>query len=808
MLATLAALLCALSAPFFEEAERVTTLGFGVALLVAAVILLRLPEQVWVRFGGFIYLLVGALIGVLSAVNNTAQAARGVRFEPFLVLKVLSIAVGVLAPIETWAALVTLIGSQALALALYFTFSAQVRHSFPAPEPASTLGAGVVGVFLLLFMRREQKTEQQLALADAKARALASHILNLQDAYCLSDLSGTLHVVNPAAAELFGYASTDELLRGAVARDLYWDGNDREQFIARLLRDGTVKDVEMRGRRRDGTPIMIAANVRLVRDTSGKPESIETILRDVTRHSLILKETGAALEHTERKLSVHLHQTLLGVIEWRVLQEDGRDVLRVREWNPAAESMLGHTRAEALGKGYEEIFPGSGHMVDRVLKRLTDVPTLQVQAEARRRDGSTMLGEWFLTLMTDAEGRPEGILTLVQDLTSRREAEAAAAASRAKGMFLASMSHEIRTPMNAILGYAQVLERESALSPEHQRLLDGVRHNGEHLIELLSGVLELSRIETGQAALHKIDFDPRKLLDELDAMFGSRATSAGLGLTFSAAPAGSGPVRGDAVKVKAVLVNLIGNALKFTREGSVIVSIDMKPALLTAEVRDTGLGIAAEELERIFAPFEQGSEGRRRGGGTGLGLSISRELARAMGGDLVVDSRLGEGSTFRLQVPIERALGPAQERPGRIIKLAEGTPALTVLVVDDRDANRDVLCRLLRLVGFSVISAPDGVTALDKFAAQRPRLVMMDLGMPGMDGAAVTRQLRSADPTVRIIGVTASAFQHDWARLMDAGVDEVLPKPFKADDLFTLIGQVLKVQFQREIAPEHRQAHR
>ncbi len=398
----------------------------------------------------------------------------------------------------------------------------------------------------------------------------------------------------------------------------------------------------------------------------------------------------------------------------------------------------------------------------------------------------------------------EGALKAREEaLEERRKA---LAASRAKSSFLSHMSHELRTPLNAVLGFARLMERDRDLSGEHRENLAIIRRSGEHLLGLIDDVLSFSKIEAGKLTLNERSFDLRRLLLEIEGMIRLRAEARGLALDFDLDPDIAGSVLGDDNKLRQVLLNLLGNAVKFTDRGGVGLRARWRDEIADFEISDSGRGIAEKELKRLFEPFEQTGSGQYSIGGTGLGLAISRKLVRVMGGELEVTSAVGEGSVFRFAIRLSaggEAGLPAE--PRRVLRLAPDQPPLRVLVADDAEDNRILLRRLLGRVGFEVREAADGGEALDTWASWRPHLIWMDMRMPVMDGYEATRRLRRAESKragdrTAVIALTATAFEHDRRQILAAGCDEMVTKPFREATIFDKLAEYLEARFVYEEA--------
>ena len=371
-------------------------------------------------------------------------------------------------------------------------------------------------------------------------------------------------------------------------------------------------------------------------------------------------------------------------------------------------------------------------------------------------------------------------------------------------MFLANMSHEIRTPMNAVLGFAQLMQRDPALTPKQAEHLNIINRNGEHLLGLINDILEMSKIEAGRVAIDLESFDICQLLQDLEQLFRMQTDAKGLGLSLRIDPAVPRLIVSDQRKLRQIVINLLGNAVKFTKHGAITIrattmSDGPDRERLNLTVADTGSGIASDELEAVFAQYQQTSSGRRSHGGTGLGLALSREYSRLLGGDVTVTSHLGRGSVFRVEIAYSRCQTVTHLEdplPREVCGVKVSQPAPRILIVDDSAENRLLLSHVLKPFGFELHEACDGLEAVKEFAAWKPNLILMDLAMPRMDGYEAIQAIRRQrdGQQVKILVITASAFEESRKEVMEVGSDGFLRKPFRHQELFQLLHTQLNLE--------------
>ena len=459
--------------------------------------------------------------------------------------------------------------------------------------------------------------------------------------------------------------------------------------------------------------------------------------------------------------------------------------------------------------------PGVTTMHQDAVRKVVDgaVSAFHVVEEIPLDETSSKWLDISLLPLVDVSGTIFGLLGVYKDVTDQKHAddlrmakEAADQANKAKSAFLANMSHEIRTPLNAIIGFSQLLQRDTSISESQRRKLTTIVRSGEHLLLLINNILDLSKIEAGRVALNAKVFNFHGVIEDLVSMFRFRVEAKNLSLHIDMGRQVPVSVRGDEGKVRQILVNLVGNAVKFTEQGGVTVRIRLdemqqQNALIRVEVEDTGPGIAEHEMGRLFQNFQQTKTGMQSGGGSGLGLAISRQFAQLMGGDITVESQEGEGSCFQLMISLEVVDGLCavikDHEPRMVSGLEPGQDAPNVLVVDDVEANRQLLDEMLTQQGFVVKQASDGEEALMLYTQWQPALIVTDLVMPVMNGYELIESIRAMKqlPAPKIIAISASTFVENQEDAISFGADSFIGKPFHDQELYEMIGRLLSLRY-------------
>lgn len=608
----------------------------------------------------------------------------------------------------------------------------------------------------------------------------------------------------------------------AVARE----GESFDIEFRIVLPDGSVRVLHGMGELTSAGADMHSLIIGAVRDITA-PDRTELlgVVQDITER----KRDEDALRKTQANLITAQKLAVIGSWEWDVRND-------IANWSDETYRIFGIGKS-ALTAHRENfldmVLADDRERVEQALREaLNGGRNYDIEYRVCQADGKCKVIHALAEVVRDEEGKPVAMHGTVQDITERKRAEdelkrykdhleeevqmrtadlmlarnAAEAANRAKSVFLTSISHELRTPLNAILGFSSLLRKNQQLTRAQRESLDIINHSGEHLLAVINDVLEMSKIEAGRVVLDIAPLDLGALIRDVIDMMRVRAQEAGLQLLIEQSSGFPRYIKGDEARLRQVLINLVGNALKFTRQGGVTVRFRLKSQAqqnrMLIEVEDSGIGISAEDQQRLFLPFEQLGKHEGDNKGTGLGLTITRQFVQLMGGTISVESTPGKGSIFSVELPVEEVEAsevsePAALDKGEIIALAPNQPEFRILIVEDQLENRLLLTHLMNNLGFAVKAAGDGRQGVELFQSWQPHLIWMDRRMPVMDGLEATKAIRSlpGGKEVKIVAVTASAFMEQRDEMLAAGMDDFVRKPFRANELYECLSKQLGVQY-------------
>ena len=537
---------------------------------------------------------------------------------------------------------------------------------------------------------------------------------------------------------------------------------------------------------------------RAIRWTDGRIVRLE-IATDITK----LKEAEQTLRQNEKYLRSYFEQPLVGMMT--ISPEKG--ILQV---NNTLCEMSGYSRKELLTMGWTEItYPDDASLdVDHFAQMLAGkIKAYTIDKRFVRKNGKIIYSTISVSCVHSDNGEVERIVVLAIDISKRKQAElalqeakkAADIANKAKSNFLANMSHELRTPLNGILGYTQILMWDENTTEKQREGLEIIDSSGEYLLTLINDILDLSKIEADRVELYPTDVNFHKFLQGITDLFRVRAEQKGIDFIYeplSYLPLG---VYVDEKRLRQVLINLLGNSVKFTEKGTVTLKVGYHQGKIRFQIEDTGIGIGEEDLETIFKPFQQSGSDNYKAEGTGLGLAITERIVELMGGRIYVESTLGEGSTFWFAIDLPKAKNPIQEEQEIEKNLSpiigfEGD-AKIILLIDAKWENRSVIVNLLMPLGFKIVEASNGQEGIDKAIEIQPDLIMTDLVLPVVDGLEVVKCLRERleFKHTPIFAVTASVFDYDQKQSYNVGCNAFIPKPFRAEMLLENLQKFLNL---------------
>jgi PAS domain S-box-containing protein len=711
------------------------------------------------------------------------------------------------------------------------------------------------------------RAEEALRRSEERLRLVLQNMPVMLDAL---DIEGNVIIWNQECSRVTGYSAAEIIGDPTAMELLYPDAAYRQQMMAQwaeqgnryrnwewdvTCKDGSIKTIAWSNLseefpipgwaswgigidvtdRKQAEEALRQANQELENRVAQRTAELayinEVLQNDINER----KQVEEALKASEHALIEAQHLANLGNWSFDVVTQEvnwSDETFRIFGLDPTQPELTYEQHLEIIHPDDLELFQRNAELA------ITQGRAYEHEIRIFRPDSATVATPEASSSMRYTLGRGRAVFNeqgqvvklfgTVQDISDRKLAEsalqqakvAAEAANQAKSIFLANMSHELRTPLNAILGFSQLMNHDTNLSPEQQENLSLITRSGEHLLTLINQVLDLAKIEAGRTTLNETAFDLIQLLDDLEDMFQLKAQEKELHLICDRCDDVPQYVRADQVKLRQVLMNLLSNAIKFTSEGGVSLRVARRQRnqvstpssgaeqptnergqlTLYFEIEDTGSGIAPDELDKLFQAFVQTQTGSESQQGTGLGLIISRQFVKLMGGDITVSSSLGRGTTFKFDIHLDVADATAiKSKPltRRVIALQPNQPSYRLLIVDDRWDNRQLLIKLLNPLGFEIKQATNGIEAIELWSNWEPHLIFMDMRMPVMDGYEATKRIKATTQgqATAIVALSASNFGEARAVVFSVGCDDFIHKPFREADIFDALHKHIGVRY-------------
>ncbi|RYY03915.1 MAG: response regulator [Gammaproteobacteria bacterium] len=646
--------------------------------------------------------------------------------------------------------------------------------------------------WLLKEIAEKRVTQEQLKASETHMRTLLD---NIPDPVWFKSPEGAYLSFNKTVANLFNRVEADVI--GKTASDY------TEEAFEAVIRDyeTEVLHSETAVRRELWMHIPTLNEMRLmdtikvaVRDESQTPIGILSIARDITEHHQLINE----LEKFKR---------------FAEYASEGFSIMSLKAetlyMNPSIQKML-LSYQSPTHNDFFKYFPQDLHTQWRedIFPSVLLNGYWQGELAALRADGSRFPTKGTFFIIRDDKAQPLYLGEVMIDISEQKQVEAslqlaketAEDATHAKSRFLANMSHEIRTPLNAVLGYSQLFMADTQLSAQQHERMSSILNAGQRLLHLINDILDLSKIEAGALHFRQDYFDLRQELNDIVSIMRTKAIAKGLVLDYDIQLPATAIVKSDRQKIGQIILNLVGNAIKFTHTGSVSLQVHMDATGILFTITDTGPGIAAQELQLLFAAFRQGKSGEELGG-TGLGLVISRHIAENLGGELTLDSEQGKGTRAHLRLPLTIEYNTQLDSTTQVAhaKLTSDSYC-KVLVVEDDNASRDVLVNLLQDMGCSVISAINGADGLAQAVLQKPDIIFTDIRMPELSGSDMLRELRKLidKNDLPVVAVSASSLEHERTFYLGEGFHEFISKPYQFRDIYSALKKFTRVEFISE----------
>lgn len=638
----------------------------------------------------------------------------------------------------------------------------------------------------------KRKVAEQAHL-DSEERYKTAIQSSVEAIYMLSPATKRVLDANDAFCELLGYTKK-EALKLVISDFLVENDAQINNLITRIVDDGGGQLGERIWKRKDGKYIYMQVNASRIRQRD--QEILFVVARDITEQ----KRIKDALEQERRLLKEVIFSAPIPMV---LLDEDLRFVVHSKSWIQA----YGPTRRNIIGQKLFEIYDNLPKSWEQLCYRGLYGEILNIpEEELSLPNGNKIYLRLAIHPWGDPEKKRAGIVLVAERIDELVQArKAAEEANQAKSVFLARITHELRTPLNAVLGYSQIMMKDKTVHETHKGYIDSMYRSGMHLLNMINDILDLSKIEASRMDVAYASVDLREMIYDLHEMFKLKCETKGIQLHVKVDESLHPFVETDGSKLNQVLINLMGNAVKFTEKGEVGLEVfadnileKETHELVTFRITDSGIGIPQSDLENIFEPFHQVKNTHVQG--TGLGLSITKRIVSLLGGQIKVESTLGEGSTFEISIPFKKLLSNNKA-------VSDGFEAVTgikspenylILVADDVEHNRSVVRLLLERVGITVIEASNGQEAVEKFEMSSPDFVIMDIIMPVMDGVKAMSIIKKSEKgkETPIIALTASGFDDKRDKLLAAGFNDYILKPFTEPELLRSIALHGNVQFE------------
>ncbi len=669
-----------------------------------------------------------------------------------------------------------------------------------SPQPLFDGKGGFKGGFAVITdITKRKKAEDALRESEEKFKTIFN---KANDEIIYVDINGVVIDVNKKMEDIFGYARNEIIGKNITDFEIFtpeaWEKN--MELFNDVINGKPTRLIEYEVRRKDGLKLFVEANATVIKK-DGKPVGIITIIRDITER----RKMEQALRESEGLYNNVFESISDGIL---VLDPD----FYYTYWNKGMEEISGVSRDDVINSGDQvwEVFPDLfDDSMREMLNKAMRGDVVEREAQYTIKNGRATFSSELYSPLRSTTGEIRGIVGVIRDITEQKNTEAALkkakedaeAATIAKSEFLANMSHEIRTPMNGVIGMTNLII-ETRLNKEQREYAQTIKKSADSLLDVINDILDFSKIEAGQLSLERIDFDLRKIMEGITDLLAIRAHNKGLKFAFLMDNKVPSFVKGDPGRLKQILINLAGNAIKFTEIGEVIVRVTAsketeKNVTLSFAVSDTGIGIPENMIEGLFESFSQvDASMTRKYGGTGLGLAISKQLAELMGGNIGIESKVGEGSVFRFEVVLKKQENVTEslEEDLRVQEIK----GENILVVDDNEINRMVLKEQLKSWECRFDEAIDGILALDKLrnaveAGDPFSIALIDMQMPNMGGQTLGQKIKS-NPLLKdmtMVMLTSIGQRGDAEMMREIGYADFLTKPIKPSKLFDCLTTVL-----------------